>query len=42
MVIAAFDVTYERLLNEESGSGSTVFVPFDEAISKDINFYVSP
>lgn len=42
MVIGAFDVTYERLLNEESGVGLEVFIPFDSDIKDDINYYVSP
>ncbi|MDO1501847.1 DUF3575 domain-containing protein [Winogradskyella maritima] len=42
MVVGAFDVTYEYLLNQESGLGIEVFVPFDEEIRDDINYYVSP
>jgi len=41
MVIGAFDVTYERLLNEESGVSLNVFIPFDKDIKDDINYYVS-
>ncbi len=42
LVIGAFEVTYERLLNEESAVGVNVFLPFDEDISDDINYYISP
>ena len=40
MVVGAFNFTYERLINEESGVGLEVFVPFDEDI--DVNYYISP
>lgn len=42
MVIGAFEGTYEYLLNEESGVGVSVFLPFDEDIKDGINYYVSP
>ena len=42
LVLGAFDVTYERTLNEESAFGISVFIPFDEDISDDINYYISP
>lgn len=42
LVLGAFDVTYERILNEESALGMNVFIPFDDDISTDINFYASP
>ncbi|WP_452218994.1 DUF3575 domain-containing protein [Lacinutrix undariae] len=42
MVIGAFDVTYERLLNEESGVGIELFVPFEEDIREDLKYYISP
>ena len=41
-VIGAFDITYERLLNEEGGLGLNIFIPFDEDIKDDINYYISP
>lgn len=41
-VIGAFDMTYERLLNEESGVGLNIFLPYDEDIKDDINYYISP
>ncbi len=40
LVIGAFEGTYERLLNEESGVGISVFLPFDDDI--DLKYYVSP
>lgn len=42
MVVGAFDVTYEYLLNEESGVGISVFLPYDDEIKDDINYYISP
>ncbi len=32
LVAGAFEVTYERLLNEESGAGVSLFVPYDTTI----------
>jgi hypothetical protein len=42
LVLGAFDITYERTLNEESAFGINVFLPFDNDISDDINYYISP
>ena len=42
MVVGAFEVSYEYLLNEESGVGVSVFLPFDKDIKEDINYYISP
>ena len=42
LVIGAFEATYERTLNEESGIGVSVFIPFDNEITEDINYYISP
>nr|WP_321232552.1 DUF3575 domain-containing protein [uncultured Psychroserpens sp.] len=41
MVLGAFDITYERLLNEESAAGLNVVIPFDDDID-DLNYYISP
>ena len=41
LVIGAFEGTYERILNEESAVGISVFLPFDND-NIDINYYVSP
>ena len=40
LVAGALEVTYEKLLNEESGVGVSLFVPYDNAI--DVNFSLSP
>lgn len=42
LVLGAFDVTYERTINEESAFGLNVFLPFDDDINDDINYYISP
>lgn len=42
LVLGAFDVTYERTINEESAFGLNVFLPFDDDINHDINYYISP
>ena len=42
LVLGAFDVTYERTLNEESAFGLNVFLPFDDDINDDVNYYISP
>lgn len=42
MVIGAFEGTYEYLINDESGVGVSLFLPFDDDIKDDINYYVSP
>ena len=42
LVIGSIDLTYEYLLNEESGLGVTAFIPFDDDITDDLNYYISP
>ena len=42
LVLGAFDVTYERTINEESAFGLNVFLPFDDDINDDVNYYISP
>jgi hypothetical protein len=42
LVIGAFDVVYERTLNDESALGINVFLPFDNDIKDDIKYYISP
>lgn len=42
LVLGAFDVTYERTINEESAFGLNVFIPFDDDINNDVNYYISP
>ena len=40
LVAGAFEFTYERILNEESAVGISLFVPYDNTI--DTNFSLSP
>lgn len=40
LVAGALEITYERLLNEESGVGISLFVPYDDSI--DINLSLTP
>ena len=40
LVVGALEVTYEHLLNEESGIGVSLFVPYDNSINT--NFSLSP
>jgi hypothetical protein len=40
LVAGALEVTYEHLLNEESGIGVSLFVPYDNSINT--NFSLSP
>ena len=42
LIAGALEVTYERTLTDESGVGITVFLPIDDDISDDINYFVSP
>lgn len=42
LVLGAFEVTYERTLNEESGAGVSLFLPIDDDVSDEIKYYVSP
>ena len=42
LVLGAVELTYERTLSEESAIGASVFLPFDEDIYDEIDFYFSP
>ena len=42
LVVGAVEVTYEHLLNEESGVGVSIFIPIDDEVNDDINYYISP
>jgi len=42
LVLGAFDVTYERTINEESAFGLNVVIPFDDDINDGLNYYISP
>lgn len=40
-VLGAFEVSYERILNEESSVGMSVFIPYDD-INGNLNYYILP
>ncbi|ARV09981.1 hypothetical protein BTO05_10155 [Winogradskyella sp. PC-19] len=44
LVVGALELTYERTLNEESGVGASIFIPYENGddIDFDINYYFSP
>ena len=42
LVLGAFEGTYERILNDESSLGVSLFIPFDADINDDVNYYISP
>lgn len=42
LVIGALDFSYERLINEESGFGLNVVVPYDEDIKESLEYFISP
>lgn len=42
LVLGAFEGTYERILNDESAVGVSLFVPFDADINEEVNYYISP
>lgn len=42
MVVGAFEVNYEYLLNEESGIGMSVFLAYDEYVKDEVKYYISP
>lgn len=42
LIAGSFELTYERILNDESGVGISVFIPFDEEVKDDVNYYISP
>ncbi len=42
LVLGGFEVSYEYLLNEESAIGMHMFIPYDDDIINDIQYYVSP
>ena len=42
LVLGAVEVQYEYLLNEESGLGISVFLPYDKEVKEDLEYYVSP
>jgi len=42
MGLSAFDMTYERLFNEESGVAIQVVILYDEDVLDDLNYLISP
>ncbi len=42
LVLGAFEGSYSYVLNDESTVGVSLFLPFDEDINDDVNYYVSP
>ncbi|MBJ6369109.1 DUF3575 domain-containing protein [Snuella sedimenti] len=42
LIAGAIEVSYEKTLNEESGVGVSIFLPFDDEVKDDINYYLSP
>jgi hypothetical protein len=38
LILGNFDVTYEYLLNEESGAGVNLMIPFDDYVEWNINY----
>ena len=42
LVLGAIEGTFEKLLNEESGVGISLFLPIDKDINDEINYYISP
>ena len=42
LVLGALEGTYERTLNEESAFGVSLFLPIDDDVSDDVNYYISP
>ena len=42
LIAGAFDVLYERTINEESAFGVSLFIPFDEGLRDDYQFSISP
>jgi len=42
LVLGAFEGTFERILNEESAVGISLFLPIDKDVKDDIDYYISP
>lgn len=40
-VVGAFEVTYERTLNEETAFGASILIPY-ESLDSSLNYYFSP
>lgn len=42
LILGGVDVTYEYILNKESGIGITGFLPISKDVSDDVKYYLSP
>ncbi len=42
LILGAFEGTFERILNEESAIGISLFLPIDNDVKDDIDYYISP
>jgi hypothetical protein len=42
LVLGAFEGAFERILDEESGVGISLFLPIDGDVNNEINYYISP
>ncbi|MCH7524009.1 MAG: DUF3575 domain-containing protein [Bacteroidetes bacterium] len=42
LIFGAFEGTYERILNEESAVGISIFLPIDNNVKDIIDYYISP
>ena len=42
LILGAFEVSYERTLSDESAIGVSLFLPFDNDVSDEIKYTISP
>jgi len=42
LVLGAVELTYENILNEQSGIGLSVLLPISDEVSEDVKYYISP
>ncbi|MDT0295195.1 DUF3575 domain-containing protein [Mesonia ostreae] len=42
LLVGAFEMSYERNLNDDSSAGISAFVPFDDEVFEDYNYSISP
>lgn len=42
LILGAFEGSYSYVLNDESTVGVSIFLPIDDDVSDDINYYISP
>lgn len=41
-VMGVFEVSYERILNEESTVGISAFLPYDDDLKDNVDYYIAP